>query len=53
MEKFYLSITVGSEVYTWLKDKAEQEKRSLSKQLLWELIRAPLQTPLQNHHSLN
>lgn len=36
--KFYLPGTeIDEPVYNWLKEKAEKEKRSLTKQLLWEL----------------
>jgi len=37
-KKFYLPSTEVSEsIHSWLKQKAESEKRSLTQQLIWEL----------------
>jgi len=36
-EYFLPGTKIAEPVYTWLKAKAELEKRSLTQQLLWEL----------------
>ena len=36
-KKYYLNSEISEELYLWLKNKAEKEKRSLTAQFVWEL----------------
>lgn len=36
-KKYYLNAEVPEDVYLWLKEKAEKERRSVTAQFIWEL----------------